>query len=360
MPKVELRSARSALADPHEVADDLVEQLGPVVPKLVTLFASRDRDQIALNRAVRARLPDDTRLIGATTAGEIDRDGMHVGTVVLGAMSGDFEVGLGIGKGLSRDAMGAGVQAVGSACRELGIMPADLDPRSNVGLVIDDGYENKKGDGGSALLHVDGQVTNDAALVALFSTGTPWAAVRSHWYEPTGEMVTITKVDDTCRRVLEIDGKPAVKRYQEILGVEPSELDFIKPRGFATRPTALRVGREYFIRSPWTPLDDGSILFANLLEEGMELELMRLGDIGGMTRKFFEEEVPRRVPSPTAALVFHCSGRSVFAESVGKTQELSAAFSAAPPCAGFNVNFEVYCGFQINATLTVLAFGATE
>ncbi|HLM76063.1 MAG TPA: hypothetical protein VK459_25330, partial [Polyangiaceae bacterium] len=73
-----------------------------------------------------------------------------------------------------------------------------------------------------------------------------------------------------------------------------------------------------------------------------------------------EEEIPRRVPGPTAALVFHCSGRSVFAEAVGKTEELSDAFKAAPPCAGFNVNFEVYCGFQINATLTVLAFGATE
>jgi hypothetical protein len=300
-------------------------------------------------------------------------------------MSGDFEVGLGVGKGLSRDAMGAGVQAVATACRELGIMPADLDPRSNVGLVIDDGYENKKEElllgmleknqsivlvgggaaddrreGGSALLHVDGQVMNDAALVAMFSTGTPWAAIRSHWYEPTGEKVTITKVDDTCRRVLEIDGKPAVKRYQEILNVDVSELDFTKPNGFATRPTALLVGREYFIRSPWTPLDDGSILFANLLEDGMELELMKLGDIGGMTRKFFEEEIPRRVPGPTAALVFHCSGRSVFAEAVGKTEELSDAFKAAPPCAGFNVNFEVYCGFQINATLTVLAFGATE
>jgi hypothetical protein len=385
MPKVELCSARSELTDPDEVADDLVMQLGAISPKLVTLFASRDRDQIALNRAIRARLPDDARLIGATTAGEIDRDGLHSGTVVLGALSGDFEVGLGVGKGLSRDAMGAGVQAVGSACRELGIMPADLDPRSNVGLVIDDGYENKKeelllgmleknqsivlvgggaaddvGEGGSALLHVDGQVMNDAALVAMFSTGTPWAAVRSHWYEPTGEMVTITKVDDTCRRVIEIDGKPAVKRYQEILNVDVDELDFTKPRGFATRPTALRVGREYFIRSPWTPLEDGSILFANLLEEGMELELMKLGDMEGMTRRFFEEEIPRRVPSPTAALVFHCSGRSTFAKAVGLERELSSAFSAAPPCAGFNVNFEVYCGFQINATLTVLAFGATQ
>ena len=173
-------------------------------------------------------------------------------------------------------------------------------------------------------------------------------------------MVTITKVDDTCRRVIEIDGKPAVKRYQEILNVDVGELDFTKPHGFATRPTALRVGREYFIRSPWTPLEDGSILFANLLEEGMELELMKLGDMEAMTRRFFQEEIPRRVPSPTAALVFHCSGRSEFAKAVGKERELSSAFSDAPPCAGLNVNFEVYCGFQINATLTVLAFGVSE
>jgi hypothetical protein len=41
------------------------------------MFASRDRDQQALNRAVRERLPRDTSLLGATTGGEIDRDGMH-------------------------------------------------------------------------------------------------------------------------------------------------------------------------------------------------------------------------------------------------------------------------------------------
>jgi hypothetical protein len=38
--------------------------------------------------------------------------------------------------------------------------------------------------------------------------------------------------------------------------------------------------------------------------------------------------------------------------------ELSAAFRAAPPCAGLNVHFEVYCGFHINTTLTALAFGS--
>ena len=30
---------------------------------------------------------------------------------------------------------------------------------------------------------------------------------------------------------------------------------------------------------------------------------------------------------------------------------------AAPPCAGLNVNFEMYCGFAINTTLTALVFG---
>src|SRR5262249_38506258 len=124
-------------------------------------------------------------------------------------------------------------------------------------------------------------------------------------------------------------------------------------------PTALRVGREYFIRAPWKPLADGTILFANMLEEGVELELVRLTDIAASTRRFFESELPSRVPSPRAALLFHCSGRKWFAEGRGRPDARSKAFPAAPPCAGLNVHFEIYCGFHINTTLTALAFGAT-
>jgi hypothetical protein len=65
------------------------------------------------------------------------------------------------------------------------------------------------------------------------------------------------------------------------------------------------------------------------------------------------------VQSPRAALLFHCSGRKWFAQGSGKTGELSAAFKSAPPCAGLNVHFEIYCGFHINTTLTALAFGAS-
>jgi hypothetical protein len=284
------------------------------------------------------------------------------------------------------DAIGAGAAAIKRACEDLGVRQQDLDPRRYVGLVIDDGFRYKKEElllgileksqtlvlvgGGasddnrdpakqSALVHVDGEVAGDAVLVALFKTNAPWAALRSHWYVPTGERLTITKVDESHTRALEIDGQPAAKRYAEILGVEDvNQLEFGTPHGFAVRPTALRVGREYFIRAAWKPQEDGSILFANLLEEGTELELMKMGDMAGMTRTFFTEELPRRVKNPQAALLFHCGGRMWYASATNTVSQLAETLKAAPTAAGMNVHFEIYSGFHINTTLTTLVFGA--
>lgn len=383
MARVQMQTVRTTELDPVRAAEHLVRQLEGAPPRLVTAFISRERDQAAFNRALRERLPPGTRLVGATTAGELDNRGIYEHSVVMGALSGDFEVGLGLGKGLSVDAVAAGVNAIQRACDELGVRPQDLDPRRYVGLVIDDGFRYKKeelllgvlernqtlvlvGGGasdhdqqrGSALIHMDGQLETDAVLVALFKTSAPWGALRSHWYEPTGERLTITKVDPTYTRALEIDGKPAAQRYAQLLGVSVDELEFGKPRGFATRPTALRVGREHFIRAAWKPLPDGSILFANLLEEGQEMELMRLGDMAAMTRSFFQDELPRRVPNPQAALLFHCGGRMWFAHATGTVGSLAETLRYAPPAVGMNVHFEIYSGFHINTTLTVLAFGS--
>lgn len=385
MPAVEMVQARTDSLDPEVIADELCRKLGSTKPKLVVLFASRDRDQVALNRALRARLPE-ARILGATTAGEVDRDGIHHHTVVAAALWGDFDVGIGLGRNLSRDAATAGEAAIRTAARELGARADDLASKKYVALVIDDGFQHRKEElllgvmsmnqalvavgGGaadsepdprkaSAMVHADGEVVGDAVVVALFRTEAPWAALRSHWYAPTGQTVQITKLDSSAKRVLEIDNQPAAKRYAELLGVSVEDLDFIKPKGFANRPTALRAGREYFIRSPVAVMPDGSIMFANMLEEGSELELVRLTDCAESTRHFFEVEVPTRVPSPRAMVIFHCAGRATFANAIGQSEALSKAFAAAPPCIGLNSFFEIYCGFHINTTLTALAFGAS-
>jgi hypothetical protein len=383
MPSISFQSARTDLTDPNAAAEALVAALDGPTPRLVTLFASRDRDHTALNRALRERLPRGTRLIGASTTGELDGGGIHQGSAVLGALSGDFEVGLGLGRGLSDDAIAAGADALKRACDDLGVRPGDLDRKKHVGVVIDDGSRFKKEElligmltggpevtlvgGGAAapgfdpatppLLHVDGEVVTDGVLLSLFKTDVPFAAMRTHWYSPGGETLTVTRVDATCTRALEIDGRPAAARYAELLGVGVDELEFGLPRGFAARPTAVRMGREYMVRAPWKPLPDGSILFANLLEEGTELELMRLDDPVESTRRFFAVDMPARVPSPTAALLFHCGARAAFAEGIGRLDALGATLAEAPPCAGFNVSFEVFNGLAVNTTLTALVFG---
>ena len=383
MPSIDLTPARSTETEPERIAEDLCQKLGAAAPKLVTFYAPRHLDHLALNKALRARLPTTTRLFGASSAAQIDREGIHRGVVVAGALSGDFEVGIGLGTGLTIDAVGAGSAATVKACNELGVRPSDLG-KKHVGLVMDDGFRYKKEEfligmlepnpalvlvgGGagdaqldltkqSALLHVDGEVVSDAVAIVLFQTDARWAAMRSHWYVPTGRTLTITKVDASATRALEIDGHPAAKRYADLIGVGIDELEFGKPNGFATSPTALLVGREYFLRAPWKPLEDGSVLFANLLEEGTELEIMRIGDMARSTASFFEEDMVLRVGKPTATFLFHCSGRQWFADATGKAAALSEAFRAAPPAVGLNCQFELYCGFHINTTLTALAFG---
>src|ERR1700755_2058650 len=144
MSSVDMVHARTKIRDAAAAAEDICMQFGSAQPKLVVMFASRDRDQTLLNREVRARLPKGTRLLGATTGGEIDRDAMHHGTVVASAMWGDFEVGLGLGREMTRDAATAGETAIRSAAQQLGSRADDLGSRKHVALVIDDGFRFRK------------------------------------------------------------------------------------------------------------------------------------------------------------------------------------------------------------------------
>ena len=322
-----------------------------------------------------------TRLVGASTGRQIDVDGQHEHSIVGAALTGDFDVGIGFARRLAMDPLRGGAAAMLGACDDLGVAPADLTKR-HVGMVIPDGYVGRNEElllgmlepnpglvlvgGGasdarvdrpSALLHVDGEVMDNAALLVLFQTDARWAAMRSHWYRPTGRRVTITKVDTTCLRAIAIDGLPAARRYADLLGVDVADLGWDHPAGFGTWPTAIAVGREYVMRAPWKALDDGSVLFANLIEEGMELEIMHAGDLAGMTRRFLSEEMPARVGPPTAALFFTCAGRRWYSDSCGRTDEVSQSFAAAKWAVGMESFFEIFCSFNLNTTLSALVFG---
>ena len=61
MAKVELKSARTTEKDPAKAAEEIARALAGASAKLVTVFASSDRDHAALNRALLERLPEDRK-----------------------------------------------------------------------------------------------------------------------------------------------------------------------------------------------------------------------------------------------------------------------------------------------------------
>jgi hypothetical protein len=304
--------------------------------------------------------------------------------LVLGALGGDLDVSVGFATGLSRDAARAGSTAIEKAASELGSRVANLD-RHHGAIVIDDGFKMKKeemllgvleknqglvlvggGASGYEFMHgtgwmgVDGEVFSDGVVTMLFRSTAPWAALRTHWYEPTGQRVVVTKVDASARKILELDGKSAGTRWAEIAGVPPEHLTFGFPEQYLKWSLAMRVGREYFLRSICKSMTDDTLDSMNMVQEDLELEVMRAGDIVESTRRFFQEELRRRVGNPTAALLFDCGARKFYAHLIGKMPELSGTFASAPPAAGLTVQFETYCGFMVNSTLTSLVFGSAS
>src|SRR5262249_33043083 len=144
MSDVRLETKRTTATDPAKAAEELLKDVQATSPKLAVLYATRDRDVKALAAKLREKLPKGTRLVGATTSAAIDNDGFHPGAAVLGLLSGDVDVGIGLGKNIGSDAVNAGGQALERAASELGKREADLDTRRYVAAVIDDGFRGKK------------------------------------------------------------------------------------------------------------------------------------------------------------------------------------------------------------------------
>jgi hypothetical protein len=381
MPKVTLESGRSSATDPAKAAEEALASLGPVPPKVVFGFVPGPFDHGAFHKALRERLPKHVRVCTSSTGGEIDRSGYLTHHLVVAALGGDIEIGAGIGTALARDAASAGSKAIERAASELGTTVGGLDRRCGA-IVIDDGFKMKKeemllgvleknqglvvvGGGasgyefmrGEGSVGVDGEVVTDGVLIVTFRTPAPWAALRSHWYLPTGRSVRVTKVDVAARRILELDGKPAGARWAEVAGVPPEHLTLTKPDKFLEWALAMKVGREHFLRAIAKRLEDDTLESTNMVQDDQELEVMRAGDIVELTRRFFDDELPRRIERPSAALLFDCGARKLYAQMTGRLGELGAVLGGKVPSAGFTVQFETYCGFMINSTLTSLVFG---
>ena len=158
-------------------------------------------------------------------------------------------------------------------------------------------------------------IFNNGVAVAFFYTDKPMANVYTGAYHETVNSGIITKVDGK-RRLVEIDGIPAMKMYSEWTG---KKLDDIKGGDLLvqsiTEPLGVkdRLGDLIAIRHPMNGNDDYSMNIGNHLAVNtaviqMQATVQELIDSTGKTLKETKKELGTE---SGAYLLIHCGGRKV-------------------------------------------------
>jgi hypothetical protein len=350
--------------------------LGDARPDLVIAFTSTKQSPDGVAAALASRFPGSP-VVGCTTAGEILDDSHANGALVVSAIvSPTVRWAVRVVRDLgSLDEARAG-EIAGGLFSDLGITRSDADPDRHFCLTFIDGLSMKEEHvvslmadalagvpliGGSAAddlalketrVFAEGRALPGIAVFVLAESKHPFTVVKHQHYETTPRSIVITKADVANRRVIEIDGYPALEAYARALGVAPAEVTadvcFMNPLTFT-------YGGQIYVRSIRAIEPDQSLSFYCAIEEGMVLGLGGHEEmVGALDRDL--STLAADGGRAELFIAFNCILRAL---ETGKRQvegEIGRAiFKAARHVIGFDTYGEQLDGVHINQTLVGVA-----
>lgn len=276
-------------------AQEAITALGDAPIQLVIVFASVAYDQQKLIDGVRS-VTGDALLVGTSTAGEITALGStsreSAAVMLISSTTCTFVAA--VGEHISADARAAG-KRVADALRTqtpMKLVSCMIFPDSLTGNGADiiRGVEDSLGHGFSIVggssaddfrfektyQYLNGTVYSDAVVgVGILGQVHVGVGVRHGWL-PVGVPRTVTKAEGSV--LYEIDGQPAIRMYEDYFGAaEVAQLRRERLAQLAVRyPLGMRTGLDgdVLIRDPLTVRDDGAIVCAAEVPQGVEIQLM--------------------------------------------------------------------------------------
>ncbi len=340
--------------------------------KLVLFFASSYYDSSLVSRYMQQAFPGVV-VAGCTTAGELTSGRMLEQSLVAMAFSDSVlsRVHLAVATHLRKDPA-----AVQKACASLEQSVSgslgELDPNRYVGLLFTDGLSGAEervneqiGDrtnvtfiGGSAgddlkfestYLYANGEAYTDAALLILLEPLVKFSFLKTQSFRPTQKVLTVTKLNEARREIIEFNHQPATLAYAEALGVGVEEL----PGHLFKNPLGLMFDEQTpFVRSPLRT-EQQSVLFYCGMKQGMNLTLLESTDIIGDTAGALRQ-ASQQMGGISAIINFNCILRTLDLKQQHLTESYGDLFKDIPTV-GLSTYGENYIGF-INQTATMLLF----
>ncbi|MCO5065787.1 MAG: FIST C-terminal domain-containing protein [Rhizobiaceae bacterium] len=332
-------------------------------------------DSGRLAQAIKRRLPGLPHA-GCTTAGEITPEGLHEGQAValLFPAAGFAAAGT-----LLKNISTSDIKSVSSQVDALRrtFTSSYGHPQSNIfAICLIDGLSFSEESvtsaihwelediplvGGSAgdelkfentSLIWNGGVHTDSAVVILFATDIPFRTFKTDNFVATDSKLVVTASDPGRRVVHEFNAAAAADEYASAVGLLPKDLT---PLSFASHPTVVRVGGEYFCRSIQKSNADGSLSFFCAIDDGIVLSIARAVDLVESTDAALKD-VESRLGGTDVILGFDCVLRRLDAVNRQAVRGLSEVYRRNHVL-GFGTYGEQYQSMHLNQTFTGIAFG---
>ena len=368
-------SAHSDRADTRTAAADLVAKLRDQDPSAIVFFCGPRHDGVLLCRELMLAFPR-AQVIGCTTAGEFTGEISRLDSVSLLALGArkvrraaaaiaHFE------RGVERGILAA----TNEIEKKLEVNLRSVDPTRYVGVVLLEGLRMKEeaandalgnaaplvsfvgasaGDNGefkATRVFCNGEASEDGAALLLVDAAVPFVVGKTCSFEPKSKALTVTRADVVNRILYELDGRPVLQAYAELVGRTPEQLDAAV---FMTHPLGLVIDGQPWIRSPQRVLPDGGLKLYCQVLEGAQVHVMRSRDLLGETRAEIARIKQRLGGEASGGLAFNCILRRLELDA-GKLHGPFVDSFEGLEVAGFHTYGESWLG-HINQTLTGLWF----
>lgn len=326
---VSVGSGQTSLPDVHAAASQLVEQASQGLdgkPTLAILISTVDYNLETLVGQVQKSLGDTPLWGGTSSSGVFTGQGWITGAQGAAALLLVAGVPAGVGGVVAGDdPLAAAKAAVSQALQGAGGSAAVFLTLPVMGLEdqlleaihllspntpVVGGSSSEHGPGGSMRQFANGKVLQGGYTVAAIG-GKDAGYIFMNGYHPTGKKAVITAA--TGRRLLTLDGRPALEVYQEWTGLPKEEIMGGAILVSSTRrPLVLLLEGQEISCHPVGGNEDGSIDTAVTQPVGATIELREnttdgmIADAGAAV-----SAAARQVSRPAAVVLSHCGGRAL-------------------------------------------------
>lgn len=372
-PRLTSLRGRTERLDPAEAVRELRDAIDQPHPTVVYFFATPKSDFPELARQMAAAF--DCPTIGCTTAGEITSELGHTSGGIVAASIASPRLRVHATTLTTTDLTSpAALQAAVDMLlteRQLG-----LGDNRCFATLISDGlsmHEERLAAGIAASLGgiplvggsagddlgfvqtqiaLNGRTHTSGGVLAITETDHPFEIFHAHHFRPREQRLVITEADPATRRVIEIDGLPAVEGYARAIGVTPDRLG---PQMFSSHPVMLRVGGQHYVRSIQSANPDGSLTFYCAIDHGLVLRIGEGHDMADHLRQQ-TDRLRSTIPDLRLTIGFDCVLRRLELLDRGLKDTIHGHLRETN-FIGFSTYGEQINSLHVNQTITGVALG---